>query len=83
MRGTITSPYANNLTINTTERGNLSMTHQPDGVAIVKGPSILLTKVNEDSDIDQENATAVLVDLNGVRTEDPRSSTAAIFFLIT
>ena len=28
----------------------------------------------------QENATAVLVDLNGVRPDDPRSSTGVVFF---
>jgi hypothetical protein len=29
---------------------------------------------------EQENATAVLVDLNGVRPDDPRSSTGVVFF---
>jgi hypothetical protein len=33
-----------------------------------------------DNGAEQENATAVLVDLNGVRPDDSRSSTGVIFF---
>jgi hypothetical protein len=33
-----------------------------------------------DSEQQQENATAVLIDLNGVRPDDPRSSTGVAFF---
>ncbi|HEX5905320.1 MAG TPA: hypothetical protein VFY50_04675 [Candidatus Nitrosocosmicus sp.] len=77
----IIPPYTTNLTINATERGNLSMIHQPSGITtIVIGQSLLTTKINENSEMKQENATALLVDLNGVRSDDPRSSTGVVFF---
>ena len=56
------------------------MNLQPSGITIVKGQSLLTTKVDNDSNLEQENATAILVDLNGVRTDDPRSSTGVVFF---
>ena len=68
------------LIINATERGNLSMNLQPSGITIVKGQSFLTTKADNNSNSEQENATAILVDLNGIRTDDPRSSTGVVFF---
>lgn len=35
---------------------------------------------NSGNAVQQENATAMLVDLNGVRPDDPRSSTGVAFF---
>ena len=35
---------------------------------------------NNNNGSEQENATALLVDLNGVRPDDPRSSTGVAFF---
>jgi hypothetical protein len=40
------------LTINATERGNLSMIHQPGGVTIVYGQSLLTTKDNNNNTMD-------------------------------
>jgi hypothetical protein len=70
-------------TINATETGNLTLNLQPNGITFVEGQSLLVTEggdSNNGSAGQQENATAVLVDLNGVRPEDPRSSTGVAFF---
>jgi hypothetical protein len=66
-------------TINATETGNLTLNLQPNGITFVEGQSLLVTE-GGDNGAEQENATAVLVDLNGVRPDDPRSSTGVIFF---
>lgn len=68
-------------TINATEIGNLTLNLQPNGITFVEGQSLLVTEGNSNNNgTEQENATAVLVDLNGVRPNDPRSSTGVIFF---
>jgi hypothetical protein len=68
-------------TINATETGNLTLNLQPNGITFVEGQSLLVTEGNSNNNgTEQENATAVLVDLNGVRPNDPRSSTGVIFF---
>jgi hypothetical protein len=74
---------ATTATINATETGNLTLKLQPNGITFVEGQSLLVTE--EDNSINggleqQENATALLVDLNGVRPDDPRSSTGVVFF---
>src|SRR5215210_404958 len=66
--------------INATERGNLTLNLQPNGITFVEGQSLLVTEGNSNNGAEQENATGVLVDLNGVRPDDPRSSTGVIFF---
>ena len=68
-------------TINATETGNLTLNLQPNGITFVEGQSLLVTEGNSNNNgAEQENATALLVDLNGVRPNDPRSSTGVIFF---
>jgi hypothetical protein len=70
-------------TINATETGNLTLNLQPNGITLVEGQSLLVTEgggTNNGSAEQQENATAVLVDLNGVNHDDPRSSTGVVFF---
>ncbi|MDQ3966816.1 MAG: hypothetical protein M3275_00290 [Thermoproteota archaeon] len=69
-------------TINATETGNLTLKLQPNGITFVEGQSLLVTEGgnNNGSTEQQENATALLVDLNGVRPDDPRSSTGVAFF---
>jgi hypothetical protein len=64
-------------TINATETGNLTFSLKPNGISVVDGQSLLLTNNNGS---EQENATALLVDLNGVSPDDPRSSTGVAFF---
>ena len=72
--------------INATETGNLILKPQSNGITFVEGQSILVTKVgvgggnNSGGAVQQENATAMIVDLNGVRPNDPRSSTGVAFF---
>src|SRR5919107_491549 len=62
-------------TINATETGNLTLNLQPNGITFVEGQSLLVTEGNNNNNgAEQENATALLVDLNGVRPDDPRSS---------
>jgi hypothetical protein len=67
-------------TINATETGNLTLNLQPNGITFVEGQSLLVTEGRGNNGAEQENATAVLVDLNGVRPDDPRSSTGVAFF---
>ena len=74
------------VTINATETGNLTLKLQPGGIAFVEGQSLLVTEGGDSNNQDggnaeqPENATAFLVDLNGVRPDDPRSSTGVAFF---
>ena len=78
---TIIPPDATTATINATETGNLTLNLQPNGITFVEGQSLLVTEGNSNNNgAEQENATALLVDLNGVRPDDPRSSTGVIFF---
>jgi type II secretory pathway pseudopilin PulG len=68
-------------TINATETGNLTLNLQPNGITFVEGQSLLVTEGGgSNNGAEQENATAVFVDLNGVRPDDPRSSTGVVFF---
>jgi hypothetical protein len=68
-------------TINATEIGNLTLNLQPNGITFVEGQSLLVTEGDSNNGAEQqENATAVLVDLNGIRPDDPRSSTGVVFF---
>ena len=70
-----------NATINAIERGNLAFNLQPNGIAIVEGKSLLMTKRGKNTNgSEQENATALIVDLNGVRPNAPRTSTGVAFF---
>jgi hypothetical protein len=75
------------MTINATETGNLTLKLQPNGITFVEGQSFLVAEWGGSNNGDdgeateqQENATAMLVDLNGVRPNDPRSSTGVAFF---
>jgi hypothetical protein len=81
---TIVPPNANTTaTINATETGNLTLNIQPNGITFVEGQSLLVTEGggNDSAGAEQqENATALLGDLNGVRPDDPRSSTGVAFF---
>ncbi len=77
---TIMPPDATTATINATETGNLTLRLQPSGITFVEGQSLLVTEGDNKNGSEQENATALLVDLNGVRTDDPRSSTGIVFF---
>src|ERR671919_3125404 len=69
-------------TINATETGNLTLNLQPNGITIVEGQSLLVTEEGGSNNgaEQQENATAILVDLNGVRPDHPRSSTGLVLF---
>ncbi len=77
---TIMPPDSATISINATETGNLTLNLQPNGITFVEGQSLLVTEGGNNIGAEQENATAVLVDLNGVRPDDPRSSTGVIFF---
>jgi hypothetical protein len=69
-------------TISATETGNLTLNLQPSGITFVEGKSLLVTEGGDSNNgaEQQENATAMLVDLNGIRPDDPRSSTGVAFF---
>ena len=63
-----------------TETGNLTLKLQSNGITFVEGQSLLVTEGGNNNGAEQESATAVFVDLNGVRPDDPRSSTGVAFF---
>jgi hypothetical protein len=67
-------------TINATEAGNLAFNLKPNGISVVEGQSLLETEGGSNNGSEQENATAILVDLNGIRPDEPRSSTGVAFF---
>ena len=71
-------------TITATETGNLTLKLQSNGITFVEGQNLLVTQGgggnNSGGAGQQENATALLVDLNGIRPDDPRSSTGVAFF---
>jgi hypothetical protein len=67
-------------TINAIETGNLTFNLKPNGISVVEGQSLLVTEGGNNNGSEQENATALLVDLNGARPDDPRSSTGVAFF---
>ena len=73
-------------TINAIETGNLTLKVQPNGITIVEGQSLLVTQGGNGNNDDgndikqQEIASGVLVDLNGVIPDDLRSSTGAVVF---
>jgi hypothetical protein len=67
-------------TINATETGNLTFNLKPNGISVVEGQSLLVTEGGNSNGSEQENVTAILVDLNGIRPDDPRSSTGVAFF---
>jgi hypothetical protein len=67
-------------TIRATETGNLTINLKQNGVSVIEGQSLLVTEEGLKNGSEQENATVILVDLNGVRPEDPRSSTGIAFF---
>jgi hypothetical protein len=78
---TITPPDATTTaTINATETGNLTFNLKPNGISIVEGQSLLVTEGGNNNGSEQENATALLVDLNGITPDDQRSSTGVAFF---
>jgi hypothetical protein len=78
---TIIPPEATTTTtINATETGNLTFNLKPNGISLVEGQSLLVIEGGNNSGSEQENATALLVDLNGIRPDDPRSSTGVAFF---
>jgi hypothetical protein len=67
-------------TIRATETGNLTFNLKPNGISVIEGQSLLVTEGGLNNGSEQENAIVILVDLNGVRPEDPRSSTGVAFF---
>ena len=58
--------------INGTETGNLTFKLHSNGITFVEGQSILKTNGKVGGAKQQENVTAMLVDLNGVRPGDRR-----------
>jgi hypothetical protein len=67
--------------INATERGNLTFNLVQKVISIVEGQSLLVTKPSSNNGSEQEKATALLVDINGIKPEDPRSSTGVAYFM--
>jgi hypothetical protein len=76
---TIMPPNATT-TINATERGNLTLNIQPNGVTLAQGQGFLVTL--EDEAVQEENATATIIELNAsrVRPDGMGSATGVVFY---
>uniref|UniRef100_UPI0039E9D66F hypothetical protein n=1 Tax=Candidatus Nitrosocosmicus sp. FF01 TaxID=3397670 RepID=UPI0039E9D66F len=70
-----------NITINGTESSNLFLVHHHGGITIVNGQSIITTNnYNSSGNMKPGKATTVMIDLNGVRPDDPRSSAGIVLY---
>jgi hypothetical protein len=76
---TIMPPNATN-TINATETGNITLNIQPNGLAISKGQSLLVTEKGDNGAQEKENATTTFVELSRVGPGDTGSGTGVVFF---
>ncbi len=76
---TIMPPNATT-TINATERGNLTLNIQPNGVILAQGQGFLVTL--EDEAVQEENATATIIELNASRVgpDGMGSATGVVFY---
>jgi hypothetical protein len=74
---TIMPPNATNgTTINATETVNATINILPNGLALDKGQSLLVT----DSSVEQENATTAFVDISRMNPDGTGRGTGVVFF---
>jgi hypothetical protein len=66
--------------INGTETGNLTFNLKPNGISVVEGQSLLVTKVGDNNASKQESATALLIHLNEIKPKEHRTSTGVAYF---
>jgi hypothetical protein len=69
----------NGTTINATETVNATINILPNGLALDKGQSLIVTK-GEDDTAEQENATTTFVDISRMNPDGTGSGTGVVFF---
>ena len=67
-------------TINATETANVTVNILPNGLAVSKGQSIIVTNGDDDGRLEQENATSVPVDISRMNPDGTGSGTGVVFF---
>jgi hypothetical protein len=78
---TIIPPNATGTTINGTEIANVTLNILPNGLAITKGQSLLVTEGdNNDGPAEQENATSTFVGISRMTPNGPEGGTDVVFF---
>jgi hypothetical protein len=75
---TIMPPNATGTTINATETANATVNILPNGLAIDKGKSLIVTQ--GDDGAGQENATTTFVDISRMNPDGTGSGTGVVFF---
>ncbi|MDF2728034.1 MAG: hypothetical protein K0S84_1577 [Nitrososphaera sp.] len=77
---TIIPPNATAVTtINATETANVTVNILPNGLALDKGQSLIVTE-GDDGGAEQENATTTFVDISRLNTDGSGSGTGVVFF---
>jgi len=68
-------------TINATETANVTVNILPNGLAVSKGQSVIMTEGDDDGGrTEQENATSVPVDISRMNPDGTGSGTGVVFF---
>jgi hypothetical protein len=76
---TIMPPNATGTTINATETVNATVNILPNGLALDKGQSLIVTE-GDDGTAEQENATTTFVDISRMNPDGTGSGTGVVFF---
>jgi hypothetical protein len=76
---TIIPPNATGTTINATETANVTVNILPNGLALDKGQSLIVTEA-DDGTAEQENATTTFVDISRMNPDGTGSGTGVVFF---
>jgi hypothetical protein len=76
---TIIPPNATGTTINATETANVTVNILPNGLALDKGQSLIVTE-GDDGTAEQENATTTFVDISRMNPDGSGSGTGVVFF---
>ncbi len=77
---TIIPPNSTAMTINATEIANATINILPNGLAIDKGQSLIVTEGDNDGGLEQENATTTFVDISRITPNGPEGGTGVVFF---
>src|SRR5919106_141893 len=67
-------------TINATETANTTVNILPNGLALDKGQSLIVTEGDDDGTAEQENATTTFVDISRMNPDGSGSGTGVVFF---
>lgn len=77
---TIIPPNTTDVVINATERGNLTLNIQPNSVTLAQGQVFLVTQDDDGEAVQEENATATIVEINRIMPDGIGSGTGVAFY---